>query len=784
MTYPKTHVRHRKRQLNELLREMAAPVIGEQLMRAARSGLGADLLDQYGVCYRGDPHKPDVNGMSPAKVYDMAMMNNVAFFDRLAKKLNKNITRPNYLLSQRIIKVKDGKARPLDVPSQAKRLYAIVKRETLKAIVKLSGVILPTVVAYREVREFDGFKKRSDGVTIQDVYASVVLTLVVRHGPFVVSLDLHDAFGNLPHRGLHAALKELGLPRGLRHDLIDLARIRTRQSNGTVLLPHGHGIEQGNPLSPLLFNLVMSLFLRKLRDRGVQGASFGDDVVLPAATESQARDAFQAFFDVATGLGFPAKDIRPIGTGPKDTQIIDTRINQLELIKTFLLGKHRDKWQIALTPDKERALKEKLLDPKKVKVPCSPTLAEVRSINQWKVASKSYLYQFTSEWLESEGALEHGPATKAQGSPIPQNELKYTPRAGTPTPKKGGGEPASKPEVDMGHGEMISKAQDSQCPSNSDVPDRRTVDASMDRLPCGVPSSSSTVCGSVSSAYDCASELGSTTTASSAGIKTKAGGRQGERVSVSRGGPDPRVTKSEGKDAGKSGHRPPASKTVLSIRPADLKALQDGRSLRGGDNYRGQVIDLTGLRDQVPEHKLPWAVGQLLRVGSLHRIVRLLIHPGGQWTMTEGVLGDALLLRKKEHHQGQILVVSTKPKRTRIRRKRVTPPPPVGMDLVVEVPRRGRLDARCWSVGHRDSCGRKVSKVRSRTMNKGIAEVEVVARVLSTATARTVAIPARPLLCQQLLRKTRVRQVSLAEGVEVLRRWSWRQEGVWLGGVR
>lgn len=389
-------------------------VTSEQLMALAYRAMAGDTLGggRAAFSHKGSSAAADTNGAIKAEVYDAVGRRDVGYFDRLAAAWNNSSLWRDLVVSRRGWKRETGKRRPLSIPSEAKRLYAQWVLLHLAERVAECEALEPTVVGFRRMAEFETFAGRRDGVRIQDVFATTVLMLLRQHGPWAVSLDLHDAYGNLPHRAIHAALKALGINHQDRRRILEMVRVRVQRPDDKVQKDKDYGIEQGNPLSNMTFNLVISHVFRELRGFGVAAASFGDDIVLVAATEAGALSAFDAFVGIAAELGFKIGPscIRPLGTTGKATRIYDTRVEQLPLINTYLV----DCNTIGLVPQKAVDLAMAL--------PPSSSLSSVRRKNQWKVVSKSFLRtipsgnsaateQDASEGLRSEGLRTAGSAT-------------------------------------------------------------------------------------------------------------------------------------------------------------------------------------------------------------------------------------------------------------------------------------------------------------------------------------------------------------------------------------
>jgi hypothetical protein len=88
---------------------------------------------------------------------------------------------------------------------------------------------------------------------------------------YILSLDLRDAFGSIPHDLIEENLTKIGIPRELVKLIMSSyegATIQKQTKKGfTEKITIGKRVKQGCPLSPSLFNLGIDPLIRNIRRR-------------------------------------------------------------------------------------------------------------------------------------------------------------------------------------------------------------------------------------------------------------------------------------------------------------------------------------------------------------------------------------------------------------------------------------------------------------------------------------------------------------------------------------
>jgi hypothetical protein len=138
------------------------------------------------------------------------------------------------------------------------------------------------------------------------------------NGGIFTIVDISKAFDTIPHSALTPCLARKGVPapiiKIINNMYVDNTTIiRTKDKEG-VEIKILRGVKQGDPLSPLLFNLCLEPLLETIEQttsgikinsnhaRGVPVLAFADDVVLLGANEREAQRQVDALHEYLNGL--------------------------------------------------------------------------------------------------------------------------------------------------------------------------------------------------------------------------------------------------------------------------------------------------------------------------------------------------------------------------------------------------------------------------------------------------------------------------------------------------
>lgn len=763
---------------------------GDPLSRGRHTHDGAvDALDQYGMTKRA--------------VYELVTKGDTQWFEQTIALLWSPKTRRKHTLATRTKSPKEGqpgKFRSIDAPAERARAMSwhVLDEITPRAKKHLGD----NLIAYRQIEDVSRGLGLPDRVTIQDIFALKVQPHL-RAKPFVVRVDLEDAFGNLPHGAIHEALKEIGLDRWSRNLVLDLVSIHARESNGKVTTSPGKGISLGNPLSPLVFNLTFGLLLRKVTAGSPWVAfAYGDDLVLLAASYEGAVTAFAKFREEAEKLKFKVRPLVVEKTDVKGTRIINTHVEPVELIKIFAVSPTG----IALT-DRHR---EKLVEVLKAKGVRSTTGA--RRVSTLKSVCKAFLRQLVGEATGTPRPVR-GSSSTGEGVvlPLPDRD----PDRGSPSTAR---DPEGSPSTDpAGPSQVLTGTSGNNNrleghrpgpaapPSPSGAGGTTLASAGVTGTDspligppaaeegspyvASVPMSSSSGSGASSACVD--------VTATAPRLAREA--VHNARVSI--GGvhaSDDILRPVTGAMRETAAPRRPTeaaavSSSVTGLNPDHIKTLRDGRRLKVGDTYEGKKLDLTFLGD-LDTHRRGEAFRQCLRVGSHHGVTLVVVPPGASWLAEFNLAGRPTIagwkLCQRTYDAGWLHL-----KLRRVKPEAVMPPaaPPPDAELVIERVWPDCSTPTTYHVVHRHGEDREhTTRTEAGTLVNATALL-VVAKLIAEKAPATVVLPATRGWSALLVTGTAKggaakgpRHVALHDAIKILSGWGWRMsESVgWVLGNR
>jgi len=747
----------------------------EQIMNAGYSLTAGDPIEGGLGHHRGNPNKRDRVGLTKKMVHAAASMGDETFFEVQTKQVVHKGQRSTLSRRVFITNNRTGKRRPIDVPPEALRMLLALANADLLRLAQFQEAIPPEIISYRSRGELPPFVK-GEGVTIQDQFAGLVVHQLRRHGPWVVLVDLEDHFGRLPRKAIQAALRRLGLPSAVRRRLINMALLHTKEQGQEPLKADRRGVEQGNTLSATLSNLVMGMVVKCLRDSKIASAMYGDDIVLFAKSRAEAEAAFERFQLICGRLDF--NNIRPLGTGSKDSQIIDASHRPIPLIKTFLVGLEDGVPWVGLT-DKPLVNADGRVSPSKL-ADLKSKLA-VRSSNN---ASPNQIRRLagarvlSARWMTREGLFNPSP----EPSPVvaateESTDLTLPSRAPGGAPDRrssfadavdvdGGGHlSAPKKPPNGGGGDELLVGRPT---CSGEYPDQARDEPTVWENVCRVlvePSAGADDDGA--RAVRVAVPVGST----QSGVATEVSllERVGDRPISGRlclQGVTPR-------SASAVGHWSIADAPVLPSFDEAVPEIKKG------------IVDLRQVHQKrLGEDDLADHVGKLLRAARWKRKVRALIHPGDAWVHRPDLLGGPTDLhwvrRQEEPVQGGV-VVTLRMREVRSSSEARSASPWAETHTLVQAHHPSSHQTR-WTVTVRPPSARLARhQVTVTSWTEAYARWEAIAVVLDGIEGPVV-VPDYPL-AKVVLTSSRRNQTGLDIAAEALQTREWKRQGQhWLAG--
>lgn len=192
--------------------------------------------------------------------------------------------------------------RPITISSILARLYWGIIDQKLKECVKMT-------------RRQKGFTSEAGCFNNVHILSELLKHAKVSKGLVAVQLDVSKAFDTVPHEAVRAALRKKGLPElvvRLVADSYEDVCTKIQNKEETIEIKLQRGVKQGDPLSPLIFNLVMEPMLQALEgqpgykiqnETSVSVLAFADDIILLADSAPQASNLLRNAEGYLKGLG-------------------------------------------------------------------------------------------------------------------------------------------------------------------------------------------------------------------------------------------------------------------------------------------------------------------------------------------------------------------------------------------------------------------------------------------------------------------------------------------------
>ena len=712
---------------------------GEELQIAAYESMAGDEATSPEGRHGGsDPGRPDMNGLSKRLVYRRALENDLGWFDAVAAAVRADPYAWAPSLRTWKSKGKGKGSRPIDDPPEIKRLVALVVRAKLgkKFISRFTG---------GQLGSRPGTFCTRKGATAQDQVAVAIWQAIKQGCPWCVLIDLADAFGRVPELLALREFGRMGLDAEAAKFLWHLVRIYavTNRDLSTLETRDKMGIEQGNPLSAFIMDLVLAPVMGRIEARhDVRAYSYLDDLHLMTRSEPDAKAAYESFRAIAEGLGFDnVRDLWvPGGREPKgkNSLIVNSDESPIRVLKTYdidLLG-------ISAAPEKEVDYRLKLKKDGKTFVRLN--------LNQARKALNCQALTFKATTARNHLLFRHPPPGGCHQSPsvpgrpsspsrsttrktmtlgVHAHKEKVTDDVQSPFRGIAPENPVEEP-ISFGRGATFNGVfpqskhveDDQEGGHRIDLPeddDNLTLplggqDQEVGALcPCADESEVTLPEGQGSQGDDPVPDvllpplgvgdghhgLGLPHPHGDTGLRLRSSQRnQAGSVHLHQEG-DSTTAEGPHKPCGPSraddGDRPAARFLSLG-EPAVHGALAAGHGFKLGTMHKGAVLDLTGLEDLgLDDKKLPEVVNGLIKAVRAQRKATVIIDPVEPWTVGPAILGKTgdktyERLAARNLPDGRTMLTL----RHRVRKPKPTKgkpaPPPSGVDAVLAVRRKNR----------------------------------------------------------------------------------------------
>lgn len=239
----------------------------------------------------------DVKRMSKLKI--AAIFNGILFTGRTPTSFLSSRT---VLIPKTPAPIHPGEYRPISISSALCRLF----HKGLAKRFMRNSEMLEAQRAFREI----------DGTAVNVVMLNAVMDHAKQHGRpvYICFIDVKKAFDSVSHDSIHRAVAKLGAPMEIRDYL------KAYYAEGTTLVcgeevPIRNGVRQGDPLSPMLFNMIIDEALVELDKLGtgydldgtkILGLAFADDIAIVTSTQIGMETAVKTAMETLRKAGLEA----------------------------------------------------------------------------------------------------------------------------------------------------------------------------------------------------------------------------------------------------------------------------------------------------------------------------------------------------------------------------------------------------------------------------------------------------------------------------------------------